>query len=47
LRDGGKSHRLVERADCDHDMTIESCRIAFFEALEQFLIQSLSGARGF
>ena len=37
LRLAGKQHRLVERADCDHEMTIESCRAAFYEELEGFL----------
>jgi dipeptidyl aminopeptidase/acylaminoacyl peptidase len=37
LRQSGKEHHFVERSDCDHEMTIESCRIAFFENLARFL----------
>lgn len=37
LRQSSKEHRFVERTDCDHEMTIESCRIAFFENLVRFL----------
>jgi dipeptidyl aminopeptidase/acylaminoacyl peptidase len=45
LRDEGKPHRFDERADCDHDMTVESCRTSFFETLAHFLAESLSESR--
>ena len=41
LREAGKEHRFLSRTDCDHDMTIESCRIAFFENLADFLDEHL------
>lgn len=41
LRSAGKEHRLVERSDCDHDMTGDSCRVAIFAALGDFLRQIL------
>jgi dipeptidyl aminopeptidase/acylaminoacyl peptidase len=41
LRQAGKSHRLVERADCDHDMTLQSCRLAFFTELKEFLADTI------
>lgn len=41
LRKAGKPHRLLERGDCDHDLTIESCRLVFFAELADFLAQSL------
>jgi dipeptidyl aminopeptidase/acylaminoacyl peptidase len=42
LRKAGKEHTLIERGDCDHEMTIESCRVAFFAALQDFLGASLA-----
>ena len=41
LRDAGQPQRLIERGDCDHDMTVETCRVAVFEALRDFLSISL------
>ena len=41
LRETQAIHRHVERADCDHEMTIESCRDAFFLELGNFLQTSL------
>lgn len=41
MRRAGKPHRFVERADCDHEMTVESCRLAFFTELEHFLRSAL------
>lgn len=41
LRKTGKPHRLLERSDCDHEMTIQSCRIAWFTALERFVRDAL------
>jgi dipeptidyl aminopeptidase/acylaminoacyl peptidase len=43
LRQSGKPHQFIERADCDHEMTIESCRIAFFAELQRFLTQAGAG----
>jgi dipeptidyl aminopeptidase/acylaminoacyl peptidase len=43
LRQAGKQVDLVERADCDHDMTVESCRIAFFSELDRFLATMVGG----
>ncbi len=37
LRQSGKVHHLLERADCDHEMSIESCRFAYFTELARFL----------
>ncbi len=37
LRKEGKPHELIMRADCDHGMTIESCRTAYFKELSSFL----------
>jgi len=37
LTNEGKAHRYVERADCDHDLTVESCRLAVFSELRDFL----------
>ncbi len=37
LRNAQKPQRLLERADCDHEMTVESCRIAFFSELKYFI----------
>jgi len=42
LSDAGQPHRLIERGDCDHDMTIETCRMAVFQALRDFLSTSLA-----
>jgi len=42
LRDAGQAQRLIERGDCDHDMTVETCRVAVFEALRDFLSISLA-----
>lgn len=36
-RKEGKAVELVIRSDCDHEMTVESCRSAFYEHLEDFL----------
>jgi len=44
LRGAGKVHRYLERIDCDHEMTIESCRGAFYAELRGFLHAAL-GAR--
>jgi dipeptidyl aminopeptidase/acylaminoacyl peptidase len=32
---------FIERADCDHDMTIESCRSAWYVALRELLERAL------
>lgn len=37
LRNAGKEHRFIERSDCDHDMSVDSCRMAFFVELGKFL----------
>ena len=39
LRASGKPHRLIERSDCDHAMTVEPCRRAFFTELQGFLAE--------
>jgi dipeptidyl aminopeptidase/acylaminoacyl peptidase len=44
LRQSGKPHQFIERADCDHEMTIESCRIAFFTELRRFLTEAGAGS---
>lgn len=31
-----------ERGDCDHEMTIESCRVSWFSELQQFLLRTPS-----
>jgi dipeptidyl aminopeptidase/acylaminoacyl peptidase len=36
-RKQGKIAELIVRSDCDHEMTVESCRTAFYEHLEDFL----------
>lgn len=41
LRAEGKSHRYLERVDCDHELTIESCRVEFFTELQRFLSLAL------
>jgi dipeptidyl aminopeptidase/acylaminoacyl peptidase len=41
LRKAGKSHELIERDDCDHHMTVQSCRVAWFSELTRFLGKSL------
>jgi dipeptidyl aminopeptidase/acylaminoacyl peptidase len=41
LRAEGKSHRYLERVDCDHELTIESCRTEFFTELQRFLLLAL------
>lgn len=42
LRAAGKPHRYVERVECDHELTVESCRVEFFTELQHFLGQSLN-----
>lgn len=42
LHKADKAHRYVERADCDHEMTVESCRLAFFAELQRFLAAALN-----
>jgi dipeptidyl aminopeptidase/acylaminoacyl peptidase len=37
LRDTGKQHEYVEPVECDHEMTVEACRMVFFDRLQQFL----------
>jgi acetyl esterase/lipase len=44
LRKSGKPYELIERADCDHDMTAESCRIAWFSSLQRFLREAFADA---
>jgi dipeptidyl aminopeptidase/acylaminoacyl peptidase len=44
LRKAGKPHRYVERGDCDHDLIIESCRLAFYEEMQAFLARHLVDA---
>lgn len=47
LRQQGKPHTYVERADCDHEMTVQGCRIAWFDELGRFLRTHLhEGASG-
>jgi dienelactone hydrolase len=41
LRGAGKPHRFVERADCDHEMSVESCRLAFYSELATFLSEHI------
>lgn len=41
LRQADKEHRFVERADCDHEMNVQSCRLAFFTELRAFLAAAL------
>lgn len=43
LRRAGKPHVYLERGDCDHAMTIDSCRLAFFTELQRFLRSAMSG----
>jgi dipeptidyl aminopeptidase/acylaminoacyl peptidase len=40
-RNEGKHVELILRSDCDHEMTVESCRSAFYEHLEDFLQRAL------
>jgi dipeptidyl aminopeptidase/acylaminoacyl peptidase len=42
LRTAGKPHELIERSDCDHDMTADSCRLAIFAAIDRFLDETLA-----
>jgi len=37
LKRQSKPHEYVERADCDHDLTAESCRFAVFTAFRDFI----------
>jgi dipeptidyl aminopeptidase/acylaminoacyl peptidase len=37
LRLADKPHRFLERVECDHEMTIEACRIEFFTEAATFL----------
>jgi dipeptidyl aminopeptidase/acylaminoacyl peptidase len=37
LRLSNKRHHFIERSDCDHDLTIESCRLVFYGELRTFL----------
>jgi dipeptidyl aminopeptidase/acylaminoacyl peptidase len=37
LKQHDKMHRFIERTDCDHDMTLEPCREAFFTEMRAFL----------
>ena len=41
LRKADKPHRFIERADCDHDLAIESCRLLFFAELRSFLAEAI------
>lgn len=41
LRANGKPVTLEQRSDCDHDMTVESCRLFYFKQLEVFLAEHL------
>jgi dipeptidyl aminopeptidase/acylaminoacyl peptidase len=43
LERADKDHVYLEPAECDHDMTAESCRRAVFEALGSFLKRHLHG----
>lgn len=42
LRVAGKPHRFLERVECDHEMTIEACRVEFFSEIRQFLAEGTS-----
>lgn len=42
LGKAGKPHRFIERADCDHDLAIESCRLLFFAELRSFLADAIA-----
>lgn len=42
LRVAGKPHRFIERVDCDHDLSIEACRVTFFSELRDFLASALA-----
>ena len=46
-RKEGKAVELVIRSDCDHEMTVESCRTAFYEHLEDFLRRHLGHKQAF
>lgn len=41
LRQANKQHRFFERSDCDHEMTVQTCRLAVFAELKTFLAESL------
>lgn len=41
LSNARKPHRFLERPDCDHDLTTESCRVLFYSELRSFLTTSL------
>lgn len=41
LRNAGKQHQFIERTDCDHEMTIEACRMMFFTELRRFLAATI------
>jgi dipeptidyl aminopeptidase/acylaminoacyl peptidase len=43
LRKEGKSHRLSVRPDCDHELTVESCRTGYFTEVQHFLRDVLDG----
>ena len=45
LRKAGKPHEVIERPDCDHGMTIASCRAVFFAALDAFLAAHVGAVR--
>lgn len=44
LRLSNKSHHFIERSDCDHDLTIESCRLVFYGELRTFLAGAIGEA---
>jgi dienelactone hydrolase len=37
LHKAGKPHRYIERGDCDHELTVQTCRMTFFTELQAFL----------
>jgi dipeptidyl aminopeptidase/acylaminoacyl peptidase len=41
MNEAAKPHLLIERADCDHEMSVESCRVAFYTELARFLRERL------
>jgi dipeptidyl aminopeptidase/acylaminoacyl peptidase len=41
LRRAAKHPHYMERADCDHEMTIASCRLAVFDELTRFVEEAL------
>lgn len=41
LRKAGKPHELSLRGDCDHEMTLESCRVSAYTEIDRFVMEQI------